>query len=349
MRKIDLTGRKFGKWTVVSEAGRRLKRIYWLCECSCGRTVTEVDGAMLRKGESTQCKLCGYEPVPGRYGGKKGQKMERENLVGQRFRMLTVIAPAENIGKHPAWLCRCDCKTEKVIREFSLKSGRIKSCGCESTLYRPKKQLSGQRFGFLTAVRPGPRIGNHAAWICVCDCDETKELNIREFFLTKGRQKSCGCHQYDGLKVRNVKHDMSRTREYRIWLGIRRRCNDPKHPGYKNYGGRGIRICKEYDDSFEVFFKEVGFCPKPHYTVDRINNGGHYEPGNVHWVSMKRNMRNRRNTSMITVSGKTIPMEDFADLIGINSKNIRYHLKRGKTIEEIMEHFEVDPSIISKL
>ena len=347
MKKIDLVGQKFGKWTVLSEAGRRLKRIYWLCECSCGRTTTEVDGAMLRKGESTQCKLCGYEPVPGRYGGKKGRRMERENLVGHKFRMLTVVAAAEHIGKHPAWLCRCECGIEKVIREFALMSGRIKSCGCESTLYKPLNTLQGQRFGYLVALYPGAKVDKHRAWVCKCDCG--KEKTIREFVLLNGTVKSCGCHQYDGLKVRFVKHDMSRTREYRIWLGIRRRCNDPKHPGYKNYGGRGIRICKLYDDSFEEFIKEVGLCPKPNYTVDRINNEGHYEPGNLHWVSMKRNMRNRRNTSMITVSGKTMPMEDFADLIRVTAKNIRYHLKRGKTIEEIMEHFEVDPSIISKL
>ena len=164
---------------------------------------------------------------------------------------------------------------------------------------------------------------------------------MREFHSTKGLYKSCGCKQYEGLKTKFVTHGMSRSREYRIWRGLRRRCNDPSHVCYENYGGRGIPVCKEWDNphGFDPFIKHMGPCP-PGYTIERIDNDKGYEPGNCIWVTMMKNLRNRRNGSKVEFRGKVMPMEDFADLVGISSKNIRYHLKKGKTLEEILIHFE---------
>ena len=163
---------------------------------------------------------------------------------------------------------------------------------------------------------------------------------MREFHLTKGLYKSCGCKQYEGLKTKFVKHGMSRSREYRIWRNLRRRCNDPAHKSHENY--KDIPVCKEWDNpsGFVPFIEHMGPCPHPKYTIERLDNSKGYEPGNCAWKPMIVNMRNRRNTSKVEFRGKVMAMEDFADLSGISSKNIRYHLKKGKTLEEILIHFE---------
>jgi len=87
--------------------------------------------------------------------------------------------------------------------------------------------------------------------------------------------------------------------EYNIWKGMKKRCSNPKTPAYKDYGGRGIRVCDEWIKSFTSFFESVGPRPSLEFTLDRINNDGNYEPGNVRWATKIQQANNtRRNKKM---------------------------------------------------
>ena len=127
------------------------------------------------------------------------------DLTGQRFGKLTVLRPAENIGDKTAWVCRCDCGEEIIARTTHLRAGRIKTCGFqgsakvrqwmasvnESGRGWKKIDLTGQRFGSLTALRPAENIGCRTAWVCRCDCGQ--ETVVMTTSLRAGRTKTCGC------------------------------------------------------------------------------------------------------------------------------------------------------------
>jgi hypothetical protein len=116
---------------------------------------------------------------------------------------------------------------------------------------------------------------------------------------------SCGCRKREGRT--NVKHDASFTPEYRAWAQARSRCLNPKHQAYRNYGGRGITMCQRWADSFEAFLVDMGKRPSANHSIDRIDNDGHYQPGNCRWATLAEQSKNRR-TFKIKRRGKEITM-----------------------------------------
>ena len=155
--------------------------------------------------------------------------------------------------------------------------------------------LTGKQFGHWTVVRRDTSYeGNLAKWICKCSCGKVKSVfacNLRHKNPLK-RSTSCGC-----CRKKTIKHGGSGTKEYHAWCNMISRCCNANSPKYKNWGGRGITVCPEWRTSFQAFYEYISKLP--HFreegrTLDRINNEGNYEPGNVRWATIHEQNMNRR-------------------------------------------------------
>lgn len=96
------------------------------------------------------------------------------------------------------------------------------------------------------------------------------------------------------VKVSNRRHGGHGTQEYQAWLNMRKRCLDPSHIGYKNYGARGISICERWLASYADFLADMGPKPQPRLTLERMENNGNYEPSNCKWATRKEQRANQR-------------------------------------------------------
>lgn len=165
--------------------------------------------------------------------------------------------------------------------------------------------LTGLRFGRLTVIEyAGANAHRKKAWVCRCDCGNV--LTVAGASLKNGNTKSCGCYKRDKLTDRNTTHGGTIDRLYGIWSCMKHRCNTPTYKKYKDYGGRGIRVCEEWENSYEAFkswamangYDET--APFGECTIDRIDVNGNYEPTNCRWVDMKTQNNNmRRNCKAV--------------------------------------------------
>lgn len=175
-KQRDLTGMRFGKLVAIEPTDERQRgSVVWRCVCDCGGE--KLIAAIYLVGGST--KSCGC----------------LNNLTGRRFGWLTAIEPTEERRYGcVAWKCICDCGTEKLVASMRLVSGSTKSCGCERV-----RDLTGQRFGKLTAIEPTrERSDSSVKWRCVCDCGNEKLVSGHS--LVRGDTKSCGCLRGNTLK-----------------------------------------------------------------------------------------------------------------------------------------------------
>ena len=235
------------------------------------------------------------------------------NLLGELFGQLIVVAPAERIGEDLAYVCECSCGNEVTVRAGALTSGNTKSCGCRKKT-RPDAliDMMGVRVGRLTVVgrAAGRRTGT--TWLARCECGN--EVEVLGANLRNGNSKSCGCLRSDKAKLTNLKHGRAHTLAYKRWESIKQRTSNSKNPSYRNYGGRGISMFPEWFGSFDAFLAGVGECPGSEFSLDRIDNDGNYEPGNVRWATRSQQMLNRRPIKRATLAELDVLRRRVAEL-----------------------------------
>lgn len=208
--------------------------------------------------------------------------------------------------------------------------------------------LTGQKFGKLTVLK---RIDDHITkggqhftmYLCKCDCGN--KIKVSAHRLRQGKTQSCGCLKKEAQKRLikfNTTHNNSNTRLYRIWVHFKGRCNNPKDRAYKKYGGRGIKICEEWQE-FEPFYNwAMANGYNDTLTIDRIDVNGNYEPNNCRWTSYKTQVRNRRITKTVFYNGKEYILGELAEILQCDYRHLWYVFKRiklGYTPDDMDELF----------
>lgn len=185
------------------------------------------------------------------------------------------------------------------------------------------KDITGQQFGRLTAVKRVASVNGKSLWLCRCDCGGEK--NVRLSDLTGEKIKSCGClHKETAAAIGKTlaTHGMSGSRIWTIWCGMKRRCK--ANPHYTN-----VSVCKDWE-RFESFYEwalENGY--KEDLTLDRKDTRGDYTPNNCRWVTYKEQENNRTNNVQLTVFGETKTIARWSDATGIGEATIAYRIKAG--------------------
>lgn len=216
-KKIDITGQRFGKWTVLDQSPQRSAggTIKWICKCDCG-TIKNVDGTSLRKNKSTNC---------GCENKKRLAKLNAPDLIGQKFDRLTVIKKStERNNNRILWECQCDCgNTCLKTTTYLHRSDFFHSCGCygkEQITNLNKKDLKGKKFGKLTVLEQTNErdSGGNIIWKCKCQCGNI--TYVRTNSLTTGNTQSCGCINYsigeDNIKNILKENNISYCTQYTV-------------------------------------------------------------------------------------------------------------------------------------
>lgn len=197
----------------------------------------------------------------------------------------------------------------------------------------PPSSLIGRRFGRLTvqSYSHSSKSGS-PLWNCVCDCGCLAICSSPNLY--SGNTKSCGCIKREITSSRSRTHGATGTPEYRVWYHIIGRCTSKGDPAYHNYGGRGIAVCDEWKNSFESFFSCVGKRPSSLHTLDRIDNNGNYEPGNVRWATRKEQANNLRRNTIVEFRGSKMTLSEFSDAVGVPYRIVYGRFRSGWSIEE---------------
>lgn len=180
-----------------------------------------------------------------------------------------------------------------------------------------EKDITGERFNHLTAIRRVENIRGRVAWEFRCDCGNLVQLE--KGCVLYGNTHSCGCQRRQQCGILNFKHGESDSQLHYVWRSMKKRCYNPNDAGYQNYGGRGIKVCDEWRQdfmSFKTWAMDNGYAKG--LSIDRIDNDGNYEPSNCRWTDRKTQSHNKRTNHNLTYNGVTKTIGEWAESLGMN-------------------------------
>ena len=195
---------------------------------------------------------------------------------------------------------------------------------------------SDERYGRLVVVATaGRNKENRLQYLCQCDCGNQTVVIGKH--LHSGNTKSCGCFKKDaGIKA-NTTHGMSKTRIYRTWASMKDRCEREFCDRFPAYGGRGIKVCDEWRNSFEAFYAWAmanGYADN--LTLERIDVNGNYCPENCKWIPARDQANNKRTTLLLTKNGETHLVKEWAQILGIPAYTIYSRKELGFSDEDCL-------------
>lgn len=198
--------------------------------------------------------------------------------------------------------------------------------------------LIGQRFGRLAVLAraENSRTG-HTRWLCRCDCGEPTV--IRTDTLRSSVSTSCGCLRKEIYTTHGDAKRNKIAKEYSAWHHMKDRCLNPTDKAYAYYGGRGIRVCTRWLNSYENFLADMGRCPEGMNSIDRIENDGNYEPGNCKWTTTIQQARNMRSNVWVSFCGTRMIKEDWLQKLNVCRSSWNRQIKKGLTNEQALRYF----------
>lgn len=192
--------------------------------------------------------------------------------------------------------------------------------------------LTGMKYGRLTVIKRAENSKQgKVKWLCVCDCGNEKSITSNDLRMNK--TISCGCYLSEVTQKKNVTHGLSKTRQFKIWQGIKDRCSNPKNPKYHHYGGKGILLCSEWN-SFEKFWEDMQEGYDKNLSIDRIDNNNGYCKENCRWANQTTQMNNYSRNRTISYNNETHNIVEWSKILGIHFNTLRKRLNNGWSIDE---------------
>lgn len=210
-----------------------------------------------------------------------------------------------------------------------------------------RKISVGERFGSLTVVSAAPRDkDNHLCWNCLCVCGNTVVRKHLRLLFSKDRRRNsnCGCleakrivalghgNKTHGLSTLNSEHPLL----YYVWKSMVARCENKKHPAFRSYGAKGVKVCGAWHDPL-VFVKwAINSGYQEGLSIERRNSCGNYSPRNCTWLPMSLQHGNKRKNVMYTYQGRTLCLSEWARYIGMSHSALDKRRSLGLPIHLIL-------------
>ena len=203
----------------------------------------------------------------------------------------------------------------------------------------PLKDLKGKKFGMLTVLELAYTRDRKSYWLCQCECGNTKIIRSDSFNTTRKQKTiSCGCYNNSKKKGEKNKKPHRDTKLYRVYYGMKERCYNQNCHAFEYYGGKGVKICDEWLNDFEVFYEwSMNNGYQDGLIIDRIDVNNDYSPSNCRWVTQKEQLLNTTRNRRYEYKGELLTITELAEKYKINRNTLNYRLNVGWDIVKAIE------------
>ena len=231
------------------------------------------------------------------------------------------------------------CLTMDYIEKIRGNNGKIRSVG--ENEFIPRINLLGQKIGRLTVDSFAYKKKRNYYYNCICECGNECIKKSDYLLGKKNPHKSCGCWHRELNIISSTKHGMTNTPEHKSWQELIFRCNNPNCKAYKDYGGRGIKVCDRWlgENGFINFINDMGKKPSLKHSIDRINVNGNYCPENCRWATMKEQCNNRRSNIKIAYRGETKTLMQWCEIYQMKYSQALQAYYRGHELGYIIQRY----------